>query len=841
MPMLLLATTIMWVELFLWRHTTPKIPLFVWGLLFLAGFTGLQAIDLGYIVHWLSPTTADLAPRMDVGGTLSISYEPSATYRETTKLILYALVAIAAATIARRHGTRRILQWVVFSGIVVIFAAGVHRIFRIEHLWGIMPGARPAFALGTTFQNPNHAAGFCAITAWPALGLAFSSRRRSRQILYLLAAGLICSAMAVEPSKGGLLALMVGALVAVLTDRGIFNKQQAYIFGVIFLVTVLAVISCVFIHVYDAWAMIFGFDVLGYFAVFEKWAGIESAWMMAKSHYLVGIGRGAYVSAYPYYQTVDLQLLFAFPENIIAQFVSEWGVFVGLGALIGLAWMLWGRWMAVKSIEKRYAVIGLGALVFQNLFDFSTEMPGVALPAIAVCGSLSTDLRRDRLWLFIKSYMRICAGFLGLRLGFKLANEVKIFISLWNEKYMKYFQVVRQKFVLKIIYTCVRTICVLIPLMLAVFAYRASVKAGDLDADLNILRVTSKMVLDGGDLDKGKVSEIVERHPINALIAIQAAYIYEIDDPADLRKALKYANKALYLAPKYVSGYILASRVLSQLGYRDQAFQLLRSAWKLTSNRAIIVEAILMMEPNLPEILLVLPRVESVPERVDLTEAARLAIQLAQYKRMDLARGLLDVQKPLVDPSELDVYSLQRASFIAESPALALSFGVEGLKHCPDSQRIRLQAARAALLLNDYFQLQRHLKSLRSDANLVEQQEVLNMRVAYAMGVGAWPEAHIALDEMSRILPMSADVQTRLWIRRAEVYVASGHPHLALEPLARGLEWSPASLDIRMRRARVLERLKRRPEAIEELKAVLRRDSKHRAAKELLLGWHGTN
>ena len=67
-----------------------------------------------------------------------------------------------------------------------------------------------------------------------------------------------------------------------------------------------------------------------------KLDGMKDVLPLAMDHFGFGIGRGAFVSVYPQYKTSPLQLTFAFPENLVAQFVGEWGVIVGLAAVISL-------------------------------------------------------------------------------------------------------------------------------------------------------------------------------------------------------------------------------------------------------------------------------------------------------------------------------------------------------------------------------------------------------------------------------------------------------------------------------------------------------------------------
>jgi hypothetical protein len=99
-----------------------------------------------------------------------------------------------------------------------------------------------------------------------------------------------------------------------------------------------------------------------------------------------GVGRGAFSSAFA--QAYETTLRFAYPENIVAQWVSEWGLWVG-GMLLLLLLSRLVRIALRTTSETRIAAVAaiLGYLVHE-FFDFSAELAGPAVVAAALLGAL---------------------------------------------------------------------------------------------------------------------------------------------------------------------------------------------------------------------------------------------------------------------------------------------------------------------------------------------------------------------------------------------------------------------------------------------------------------------
>jgi tetratricopeptide (TPR) repeat protein len=124
----------------------------------------------------------------------------------------------------------------------------------------------------------------------------------------------------------------------------------------------------------------------------------------------VGIGRGAFATVYPGYKLDPLQNTFTHVENEWLQLPVELGVVGGVAA-IGLF-----AWAFIAAARRRDlsrplagALAGAAALVAHNLFDFSLEIPGVAVPFGIALGIASCDMPR---WLLPRRTVRWAAAVL---------------------------------------------------------------------------------------------------------------------------------------------------------------------------------------------------------------------------------------------------------------------------------------------------------------------------------------------------------------------------------------------------------------------------------------------
>jgi tetratricopeptide (TPR) repeat protein len=129
---------------------------------------------------------------------------------------------------------------------------------------------------------------------------------------------------------------------------------------------------------------------LGYDESLEKLGLLEGAAELARDHFLWGVGRGAFGSAFSTYQPSAGVTVYEHAENLPLQWAAEWGVPVAVLALGALAWALRPllSWRSFASPVRRCALIGAGVLLAQNMVDLGLEITAVAALFVFVLGGL---------------------------------------------------------------------------------------------------------------------------------------------------------------------------------------------------------------------------------------------------------------------------------------------------------------------------------------------------------------------------------------------------------------------------------------------------------------------
>jgi tetratricopeptide (TPR) repeat protein len=123
---------------------------------------------------------------------------------------------------------------------------------------------------------------------------------------------------------------------------------------------------------------------------------VRQAFRIVPAFPIFGIGRGAFESVFPDFRTevVASNVTFTHPENLVAQWTTEWGVVVSVAALISLLFALRPTAALARSHYATGSWAALACLGVHNLVDFSSEFPGVMV-ALAVCAAIVTGGSRD--------------------------------------------------------------------------------------------------------------------------------------------------------------------------------------------------------------------------------------------------------------------------------------------------------------------------------------------------------------------------------------------------------------------------------------------------------------
>ncbi len=362
-----------------------RIPRVAWLLLGLAGYSLLQALPLPLgIVRALSSESAlvwegALRPfGPEAASWASLSVDPAGTWLEVLKFSGYACAVIAASALRARHGSRAVLTIVWGLALLVCVVTLAHGFVRATQIYGLFPApnVHERWTRGP-FVNGNNLAGYLNLGLFAGVGLLLGGRSPIPARYLGAALALLATGLALTGSRGGVLAAALGgtALVAYALVRRTSATPRLVIGSALALLIGLAALFT--LGDQRLQGSLFDASNAG------KILGFRGALSLIHDNPWFGVGRGAFDGAFQPYRGVrgDASTVFVHAENVGLDWVSEWGVPVGLGALLACGYFvvrLGGR--AARDPALVGTVLAVGAVLLQNQVDFGLELFGLAAP-----------------------------------------------------------------------------------------------------------------------------------------------------------------------------------------------------------------------------------------------------------------------------------------------------------------------------------------------------------------------------------------------------------------------------------------------------------------------------
>jgi tetratricopeptide (TPR) repeat protein len=379
----------------------PPAP--AWVAFGLALYTFLQAAPLPIsVLERLAPANADvwshaLTPLGHAApGWARLSLDPGASLVDAVKWSLYGCVLWLAAGIGAKRGG----QWgaaVVFASAAAIAIATIgHRLAGATKVFGLYTPTSDVSAYNVgPLLNPNNLAGYINLGVFCGLGLILMRQPILPRWVLGLGVATTLAAGVMAASRGGLVTLGFGLGVLAVgfwltlrrsptsavapSGRLVFGVGSAVAGGV-----ALALLG----SRKQSWLELYAENM-------QKLEMMSWARPMIADHTWFGIGRGAFESVFPAYRVGADNKVYSHPENFVAQWITEWGVPVGLIALFAFAWTLRPSRVGVGRHAVAAGVYaGFLAVLAQNLVDLALEIPAVVI-ALATC--LGTCWGRARL------------------------------------------------------------------------------------------------------------------------------------------------------------------------------------------------------------------------------------------------------------------------------------------------------------------------------------------------------------------------------------------------------------------------------------------------------------
>jgi hypothetical protein len=326
----------------------------------------------------------------------TLSRAPAATREEIVKGIGINAAFLAAFILARRGHARFIYRTVACSGIALALVAAGHFAVHATRVFGVYEPVeirhQPFLA---PIMNLNTLGGFLAMCLPVVVGLALGEAPGLRRSFWLVSTGVLASCALLTRSRGAVGALVVGmSLLLVLgwRHRAPRSARRRRSSPVLFdrVGISLAIAAALGLGVYGSYA-----EVLHEFRVggFEKLELIRVSLDFAAAHPWVGVGRGAFGSAFAsVYGSINR---FEYAENFLAQWACEWGFPIAVSLVAAIAHACLRARRRGRSIERMGALAGLSALAAQNLVDIGLELVGVAVVAAALLGAVTAHATRS--------------------------------------------------------------------------------------------------------------------------------------------------------------------------------------------------------------------------------------------------------------------------------------------------------------------------------------------------------------------------------------------------------------------------------------------------------------
>lgn len=364
---------------------SPAIVLFGLG-----GYCLFQAVPLPSAwVQVVSPAAADiwahsLSPFGEAGPAwISVSLDPGASLVEALKWTTYGAVFILASSVARRDGAVPGSLLLMTSAVIVGVVTVCHQMVGATRLYGLYtPTFKPQpWGLGPLL-NPNNLAGYLNLGCYAGLGLMVEKKPPLSRWLLGAALAFLLALNVVSASRGGVAALLLGLPVLIVwLSRS--EERTARRSGIAVVPAMMAIGAGALLAILgstrETWEALLGTNT-------QKISNLALLRPLLSDYRWFGIGRGAFGTVSPAYH-VQGNVILQYPENIVVQWLVEWGIPVSVLAAVAL-------WRTLRPGPPRAAAVvvalkvGVFVLLLQNLVDLGLEVPSVAIGACVAVATI---------------------------------------------------------------------------------------------------------------------------------------------------------------------------------------------------------------------------------------------------------------------------------------------------------------------------------------------------------------------------------------------------------------------------------------------------------------------
>jgi O-antigen ligase len=361
------------------------------------------------------------------GKRFSISLDAEAT-RLTTEVLLILLIAflLSANFLAKAPALTWLRNFLIFFGLALSVFGLIQRFtWNGKYYWMIESIGQPPAPFGP-FVNHNHFAGYVEMIA--PIPVALILRRAVRgewALLYGFAAAMMGLAVVMSLSRGGMISLVAGLMFVVafgfrgsgkrrIEDRGsriedrrrsIFDLRSSILDPRSSIPLAASRAGAIIVMVFTIGAGVWWIGADPVIRRVEKselasksmdtgrgetffrsrgWIWRDTA-AMIRDRWALGVGIGAYQTAYPIYSSHDGTLVVGQAHNDYLQVMADAGIF---GAVIAVWFIFLVARDTLRASRHRSRVMsgtalgatgGMFALFVHSLFDFNFQIPSNAL------------------------------------------------------------------------------------------------------------------------------------------------------------------------------------------------------------------------------------------------------------------------------------------------------------------------------------------------------------------------------------------------------------------------------------------------------------------------------
>ncbi|MDB4945231.1 MAG: O-antigen polymerase family protein [Labilithrix sp.] len=384
-----LSCGLLWLERDIPISKASRFVLLALGTLLAA--TLVQAIPLPAAVTALvAPENADiwsraLLPLHEAGPAFHpISVAPTATHVELLKGLFYGCVFLSALRVTSlENGERFLTRVVIGSSLAMALSALGHAAVSADKVFGVyQPQEIHAYAPGryAPLLNTNHLAAYMNLGACVSLGALLARRSVPRAISG--SAVVVLAAMSIwQGSRGAAGALVFGSLLVFgLTFFGTKRHDTSRTGTLVLAACGLAATTLVVLSYAEATSHFRDLDTM------KGEVALRSLALVRASPWL-GSGRGSFETVFAAIRPGMDYVTWTNPEDIVVQWVVEWGIPV---AAAGFGLLFWAFRPQIVLRAVRPAVGAWAAVVvtfLHDLVDYHLEVPGI-VALTCVCAAL---------------------------------------------------------------------------------------------------------------------------------------------------------------------------------------------------------------------------------------------------------------------------------------------------------------------------------------------------------------------------------------------------------------------------------------------------------------------